>query len=409
VDLEAIVRAIWRRRGRVVLCVVAFAVAVPVLFGFAFAPQYASATELEVYPVPDSTGAIPVTYNLQPNRYVATQIALLSSRASMAEVAEQLHLNVNDVSNMVVVDQISKSDALRVTATSTDAKRAAAVSSRLVENYVNTINSESTKQYAAAAKTLQSQNASLTTQVSAVADQIKAAGQQVGDVGALQSQYASLISQQQILQSKLLNIQTMQSNQGGDNSTHVVSNSGVSTVATGSSKKTLAMYGAAFGLGLAVLVISVGTMPGRSLEELDLVEEIEGVEVLGVLEPKKRTDRTDGMQNVHGLRIGSEMRTIIKQKGQITLVPVGRHDRMVRASDVLVRLVAGRKVDPDEFDEVGVLRTDSFAAFMELPEPENQRVILAVDVEKVSRRDLVDTLVTLDSLGTEVMGLVGIR
>jgi hypothetical protein len=82
---------------------------------------------------------------------------------------------------------------------------------------------------------------------------------------------------------------------------------------------------------------------------------------------------------------------------------------MTRASEVLVRLVAGRKVDPDEVDEVGVVRTDSFSAFLELPEPENQRVILAVDVEKVSRRDLVDTLVTLDSLGTEVMGLVGIR
>jgi uncharacterized protein involved in exopolysaccharide biosynthesis len=407
VDLEAIMRAIWRRRGRVALCMLFFAVIVPVGLGFAFAPQYASATELTAYPVPDSTGAIPATYTLSPDRYVATQIAVISSRASLAQVATQLHLDVNDVSDMVVVDQISKSDALRVTATSTDAKRAAAVSSKLAQNYVSSIHQQSSHEYKLALQSAKDQVTTLTNAVNTTTNQIKASGLANNDQGPLQTQLQTQITQQE----KALDSQqqlTTDSQTLPDN-TQIVSNAAVSTVATGSSKKTLALYGAAFGLGLAVLVISVGTMPGRSLEELDSVEEIEGVEVIGVLEPKRRSERADGMQNVHGLRIGSELRTIIKQKGQITLVPIGRHDRMARASDVLVRLVAGRRIDADDLDEAGVLRTDSFAAFLELPEPENQRVILAVDVEKVSRRDLVDTLVTLDSLGTEVMGLVGIR
>ena len=176
-DLEAVLRAIWRRRGRVLLAMVVFAVAVPVGMGFAFSPQYASESQLTVYPVPDASGSVPTTYTQDPDRYVSTQVARISSRAAMAAVAKKYHLSVNDVADMVVVSQIStagKSDAISVIATSTNASQAAKVSSQLAENYVASIHQQSDTEYAVALKSAKDQLTGDSNQAQSTSNQIAA-------------------------------------------------------------------------------------------------------------------------------------------------------------------------------------------------------------------------------------------
>ncbi len=403
-DLEVIFRALWRRRAQLIASCVIFAVLVPVGFAVLVAAKYESSAQVQVYPPPD-VASQSATYPTDPDRYVATQIAQISSRAAAAEAASQLHLDTDTVLKMVSVSQIGKSDAISVNATDKNPDVAASVSGKIANNYVKSHNSEVLANYAAQLKSVNDQLSQLANQIQSTTDQITAAGQKTTDTGPLQTALGNLQQQETSLtqtQQKLkVDAATAPSN------TLVVSNAAVSSKPTGTGKVTLAIYGAALGLGLAALVITLSTTPGRSLEDLDSLDEIQGVEVLGVLEPRKGGARRHDVTDVHGLRISSELRTIVKHKGQVTLVPIGRTDRMAKACNVLVRLVDGQSARDDE--ETGLMRTDSFASFLELPEPEDHRVVLAVDVEKISRRDLVDTLVTLGALGTEVTGLVGVR
>jgi capsular polysaccharide biosynthesis protein len=405
VDLEVIFRALWRRRVQLLLCALVFAVIVPVIFTVLISAKYASSTQVQVYPPPDIDTSISATYPTDPDRYVATQVAIISSRAAAAQVASELKLDTTTVTKMASVSQIEKSDALTITATDHDASTAASVSSKLADNYVKSSRAQTLASYASALKNVNDQITSTNNQIQQLQTTIAAAGQNASSSGPLQNQLgtlqtslSTLITRQQLLQA---DAQTAPSN------TRIISIAAVSKQATGTGKTTLAIYGAALGFGLAALVITLGTTPGRSLEELDSLDEIQGVEVLGVLEHKRGGGGRNDVTDVHGLRIGSELRTIIKHKGQVTVVPIGRNERMKKACGVLVRMVEGQNAGED--DEAGMVRSDSFASFLELPEPENQRVVLAVDVEKISRRDLVDTLVTLGALGTEVMGLVGVR
>ena len=184
-----------------------------------------------------------------------------------------------------------------------------------------------------------------------------------------------------------------------------------------------------FGAGLGAMVIAIRTAPGRTLEDLDSLDHIDGIAVLGVTEPKSlwglhRVSRSrTNTRQMRGLRIASEIQTVIDKDGPVILIPLGRVSRMIEATSELGELVklaqgVGTTVPGNRstasgfgwFEELaeGLYRVDSIEAFLQNEVPKDRRLILAVDVVKVSTNDLVDTSATLTSLGSDVVGIIGI-
>jgi uncharacterized protein involved in exopolysaccharide biosynthesis len=301
VDLEVIFRALWRRRAQLLLCMLVFAIIVPVIFLVLISPKYESSTQVQVYPPPDIDASILTTYPNDPDRYVATQVAIVSARAAAEQVAVQLHLDTTTVQQMVSVAQIEKSDALTITATDHDADTAASVASKLAGNYIKSSRAQIRTAYAQALKSVDDQLTGITNQITKVSQQIQATGGNGST--ADQNQMSNLQSLQTTLQTRQQQLQADAAS--APDNTKIISSAAVSKQATGTGKVTLAIYGAALGFGLAALVITLGTTPGRSLEDLDSLDEIQGVEVLGVLEPKGSRSGRNDVTDVHGLRIGS--------------------------------------------------------------------------------------------------------
>ena len=113
-------------------------------------------------------------------------------------------------------------------------------------------------------------------------------------------------------------------------------------------KKTLAVYGAAFGFGLAALVISLGTGPGRTSKSSTSLERESKVSRSSGCSARSGSSRTEPTSDVHGLRIGSELGPSFRHKGQDDTRAARAPDRMTRASFVLIRLVAGQTPEVDE-------------------------------------------------------------
>jgi len=434
VDLELIIRAIWRKRFQMFIWIVAFGVAVPIGGALLLPPKYSSSTSVAVYPATAVDGTVSATYGLQPDRFVATQIATLSSRESAQGVADALKIPTTKVLEMVEVTQIEKSDALLVTATSTDAELSAKVASLLSKNYVDAVQKSTSEQYAGAIKSIDEQLAGIQTQIDTVTANIRLTGGSVSDPGPSQSQLNNLVSQQTELTSQRQKLVVDSQNIAAG--TRVLSTAAVSTLPVGLSKKMLAIYGAALGLGIGAILVALRTSSGRSLADLESRDSFDGVAVLGVIPPRRRLLARSSLfgrreaVNMRTLRIASELRTLIESKGSVVVVPIGRSDRIQRATRLLGSRVARGQADPVKaasrpgpkvaakatvtgygmFDQVarGLYQTDSMDSFLQPGEPHDLHVVLAVDVDRVSPAELADTFVTLGSLGTEVLGIVGV-
>ena len=403
-----------------------FAVLVPLGAGFLFPKQYESSTDVAVFPGTDD-GSASSTYQLQPDRFVATQIAVISSRAAAEQVARKLKMSTTDVESAVVVTQVEKSDVIRVTATDPDAALSAQIASSLASNYVDAVRADAADRFKSALASVDEQLKGLNAQIDALNNQIKGLGGQTSGSGPLQNQLNNLVSQQVALTSQrdklLVDEKTLPAN------TRIVSNAAVSSDPVGIGRLTLAIYGAAFGAGLGAMVIAIRTAPGRTLEDLDSLDHIDGIAVLGVTEPKglwglHRVSRSrTNTRQMRGLRIASEIQTVIDKDGPVILIPLGRVSRMIEATSELGELVklaqgVGTAVPGNRstvsgfgwFEELaeGLYRVDSIEAFLQNEVPKDRRLILAVDVVKVSTNDLVDTSATLTSLGSDVVGIIGI-
>ncbi len=419
-DLELILRALWRRRLQLMAWVLAFAVLVPLGAEILVSKKYSSSTDIAVFPAPDIDATIQSTYQLNPDRFVATQVAIISSRESAAAVAKALHLSTNTVGGMLSVAQVAKSDVIRVTATSTSAARSAAVAAQLSNNYVASVQASLARQYQSAINSADDQIKSLEAQIVDVNKQLAHIGANPSAPGSLQSQLGDLLSQQSALNTRRQ--QLVVDSQTAANSTQIVSNAAVSTLPVGLTKTKLVLYGGMFGFGIAVLIIALGAAPGKTLDDFDSTEEVDGVSVLGVFETEggRILRRLHGptknqAREVRNIRIASEIRSIIRLKGPVVVLRVGREHFVKRATAQIVDLIHvgsdGSQRNPNEIPEAELIRDASLrtsAAFLE-NHPDYVLVVLGIDVATVSPTELLDVLGLLRSFGVEVIGLVGVR
>jgi hypothetical protein len=218
-----------------------------------------------------------------------------------------------------------------------------------------------------------------------------------------------------------------------------VSNATVNTLPVGLTKTKVAIYGAALGFGIESLVIALSTAPGRSLENLELMEEVDGVEVLGTMTIRHRRirdwlfarqnelpnvralkalARQDEMPNVHALKIATEVGTLIRLKGPLMVVPVGRKSK-VEAGVALISHynVAGVRaaLQPSAVAPVTAAADSGDLSAVSLAhvvaDDSSERVLpslIGVDVMRAKPTELRDVLGALRAAGVDVIGIFGV-
>src|SRR5215469_4232782 len=129
-DLEYLLRACWRRKRRVLAFMVIFAVILGVGVSKMKPLKYAATEEIAVYPsVADSAAMSP--YDLDPDRYVATQVAVVDG--FIPQVATKFGVAPGVVGSMVSVKQSQKTDVVDVKATSASPALSRKVASALAQ------------------------------------------------------------------------------------------------------------------------------------------------------------------------------------------------------------------------------------------------------------------------------------
>ena len=342
-------------------------------------------------------------------------------------MAKDLGIPTTDVTSSVLVTQVEKSDVVRVTATGVDAEQSAAIASALATNYVERVRADAAERSKAAIASVDEQLAGLTKQIDALGAQITAIGGQANAAGPLQNQLNSLVSQQVELTSLRDKLLVEQSTLPAN--TRIVSSAAVSKDPIGIGHITLAIYGAALGFGLGAMVIAIRTAPGRTLEDLESLDQIDGMPVLGLVEAERRwhpsrfIPRRVEARRLRGVRVAGELRALVDKDGPVVMVPVGRSRRLAEVTEELGDLVAERKpATTDSSGQSRALRKDpifqelapglfdvgSVGEFLSSNTVKDLSLVLAVDVVHVSTNDLLDTSATFASLGSEVVGIVGV-
>jgi capsular polysaccharide biosynthesis protein len=409
-DAEILLRSCWRRRWRLLLGALCGAV-VFVIGGSVLVPaRYVASADISV------AGAFPPSlvdsssnqvYVRDPDRFVATQIEVLSSQAASSQVAKDLDLPVEQVSEAITVRQLAKSDVIRVVGTSTDARQSARIADRLAANYVETVRARTRAQYDDAIESLRAQKRS-------VDESIAEMQAQTGTSTEAQNGYRSLVAQQGRLAIDLQHL--ILASQVAPDTTRIVSQAMTNDQAVGLGPKSLAFYGAVLGLAIGLCVVAIGSRPGRSLESLPPSDTVAGVPALGTLQPVKASLRSGRAEvaAVGNLGVAGEVARIIQLKGPLKVMVMGskRTARQVSASlgpsvrAILDRQPAGWYAAADGSgiegdDPLTICRLSERRGGA--PEP---FALLAVDVHTVRPRDLEVVVAGLRTSGTDVVGLV---
>ncbi len=423
-DLELIVRAIWRRKGQLAIWILLGAVAVPLGASFLLSKKYSSETDIAVFPRTNDSSASS-TYSLQPDRYVDTQIAVINSPAAAAKVANQLKIPVSTVTNAVTVEQVEKSDVVRLLVSDTDAGRSARIASELARNYVDNVRAEAASDYADSLASVNDQLASLSSQSAELNSKIATAGVNPGANGPLQNQLDSITSQTNDLMT--LHDKLLVESKTLPNNTTIVSQAKVSSVPTGPGKAKLAMYGAALGFGIGAVVIAIRTAPGKTLEDLELLDEIDGIPVLGVTPqahrwsvPWKSAQQTE-RQDFRRLRIAKRLQSQIDKDGPLAVIPLGSSRSVAGAMSRVGLFMTdaseegtpvnghGRSEPPAKRLAIGMDWYPSLSSFVQRGNDDDRSsVVVAVQITHVSTNDLIDAAETLTSIGAEVVGVIGV-
>jgi capsular polysaccharide biosynthesis protein len=423
-DLEYLLRACWRRKKQIAALMVVLAVLVGI-GGSKLKPlKYAATAQIVVYPN-DLDQAASQVYAADPDRYVATQVATIDSSREIAAVAAQEGLTVPALTKMVSVSQTPGTDIIGVKVTSPTKSLSEGVSSAIANSYVTSVAN-------AAASTINATEAALNAQITLVQGNIASTNQELAASVANPTLTASLNSALNAYTTQLLSLRTSLENvEAGNGSiaTHIVS-SGTSGVAVvGDSKKLLAIYGALLGLVIGLALVAITAGPSRSLENLDVVPEIDGVPVLGVTRSRRsrkskwssalHLPRLPGLgrgavPSVSDLRIAQEITFTLRVKGQIAFLPIGPNDVERKVVGALERLLGKKAMNQGVVISTGQVQK----AIVVIPlsamlagnvSESTLPTYVAVDIAHVRPKELTDLITTLRSAGAAVMGVVGIR
>ena len=389
-DLEQLVRACWRHRVRVVLAMVIGAIVLAGGAALLVQPQHTSSTDVSVSPVSFSFFDDQTTnvYTQNPDRYVATQVEVLSARDSERQVAEDLDISVRRVDEAVSVAQVGTSDVIRVRATTDSSKLSEQIASALVDRYLLVQQRETSDRYDQAQALVDRQLTEVAGQVATLTDELLQS--------ALDRQ-ASLFRLGQEIRIQ---------RQVTPTSATVVSAPTVDTAASGTSTSTFALYGAGIGLALALAAIALTTRPGDRLAAMSTGDVVDGAPVLGTLSSERNRDRhavPAQVGHLGNLSVAEEIAQLVDKHGSVEMVVVGPAAATRKVKRLLPSMMAGSEADDGSpAFTVGSLET----AIEQAPVG---GVVVGVDVDSVTPAQLDEVLSGLTGLGVDVQGIVGIR
>ena len=322
-----------------------------------------------------------------------------------------------------------------MTASTGSPATSAAIAKRLADNYVAGVALDTKGQYDLAVAAVDSQLASLSTQIAD--NRAEQARNGEASDGPLQQRLLTLQSQSSDLtiQRQTLLVQRRTS----ATSTRVVSVATADSAAVGISTTSLAVYGAVLGLALVLCWVALTTTPGRAVD-LEGSGDIHGVPILGVLNPIPRGRKLPGMARgaerayVRNLRVAGELSRIIQLKGPV-LVAVAGGERSARQVEHLLNPLVQKRAQPPQQVVVSAPRAgsspsspgsaiatvdpklvdlDNMVTVVPLvsllqQRPPEQVVVLAVDVDRMKRVDVDEVLASLRTFGADILGIVGTR
>lgn len=440
--LEILLKACWRHRLRIVVGVIVGAL----IAGAAstlMSPKYESSTDVAVAAVFPSSEVAPsgdqASYSLQPDRYVATQIELLLSRATAARVADELHLTTDVVRGAVTVAQLGKSDVVRVTTSSGSPRMSADIARHLVDNYVATVGVGVQGQYKLALAAVDAQLASVATQTNDTRALLnKNAGKPALKGDPLQQRLLELQTQtsQLTVQRQGLLVQS----RTATTSTRVVSDASANAKAVGIGATSLVAYGGVLGLAVVLCSVALTTTPGRSID-LEGTGDVDGVPILGVLNRRRRFSRLPGRARgterayVRNRRVAGELSRIVQLKGPVLVAvpggarsarrvkkligplvsdgaqmsvrgasPVHQGVALASASGAGVATAVAVRTDPSR----DLVTVEPLVSLLQQQPPE-QVMVLAVDVERLKPVEVDEVLASLRPFGADLLGIVGYR
>ncbi len=349
-DLVLILRAIWRRKLIIAACCAAFALVVPLGASLVTRQKYAASTDVTVFPSPTLDGSVDSAYQQQPDRFVATQIAVVSAREAAARVAQELHLDTQSVVEMIAVTQVNKSDVVRITATSSRADLSAKVATQLARDYVDTVTAANARNYKSAIESVDQQLATLAKQANSIQAHLTAIRADPSAPGQLQNELNSLISQQTTLNTQ--RGQLLVASQTASNNTRIVSDAAPSSRPIGPTKTQLALYGFLFGLGISALVVCLMATPGRTLDSMALPPTIDGAAVLGEFRTSSLATRllaraglSSRSSEAANVRVVASLRSAIVETSELVAIPLGRGRKIQHAVRALNTRVGMYAVD----------------------------------------------------------------
>lgn len=439
--LENLLKACWRHRLRLLIGALVGALLVGGLGTLLLKPKYDSSTDIAVaavFPSSDvNSNGSSQAYALAPDRFVSTQVEILSSRAAAAQVAGKLHLATDVVRSATTVAQLGKSDVIRVTTSTGNASTSAQIARGLAENYVSGVARDTQDQYTLAIAGVDGQLQSLATQTTAnLAEQRRKGGVTAAN-DPLQQRFFDLQSQssQLTVQRQHLVVQS----HTATTATRVVSRATADSAAVGTSTSSLAMYGAILGLALVLCSVALTTTPGRAID-LEGSGDLHGVPILGVLNRLPHGRRLPGMVRrterayVRNLRVAGELSRIIQLKGPVLMAVAGGprsarqvrtllrsldKDRVLNRQQRAVGARHGAHATTGEMSTAVAPRTGldgdadavtvvSLVSLLQ-QRPPDQVVVLAVDVSRMTRVDADEVLASLRTFGADILGIVGTR
>jgi hypothetical protein len=420
-DLEYLLRACWRRKYRILAFMVIFALILGVGVSKIKPLKYAATTTIVAYPDGQSPAEIGA-YALDPSVYVSDQVQAVDSNQSIVEVASQLRLPPSVVTKMISVKVIPKTDDLAVKATSASPTLSQRVSTLLSQNYVEFITKFTSDN---AQKTVTGLNSAVT----ALEDEINHTKAQLASTNdaatstSLQNALNTYATQLTQLNASLASAQA----NTGQVETSIVSSS---NSVVGDSKKKLLIYGLLLGMVIGVAQVAITAGPGRSLENLGAVSEVDGVPVVGVMRSRP-SGRSRFLSHLPGvrhlgsqfgrtspsaseLRIAQEIAFTLRMKGQTAFIPLGSPNIDSKAANALRHLLAKKRIGPTVISTGDHASPDVVIAPLTTMVAEDAPEgllpsYLGVEVAKVRPKELTDVIATLRSTGAEILGIVGLQ
>ena len=425
-DLELLLRACWRRRLQLLAAALVGAVLVAGAGGLLLSKKYASSSDLAVIAVfAGNTTNDPAAqvYTLQPDRYVLTQVEVLSSRGTAERVAKALKITTDEVAASLSVSQVGKSDVIRVSAATGDPNLSAKIVNNLVTDYLEGAANSTKAAYEDAVKSIEAQRATLSGQILKTRRDVAASGDVSTSPGPLEQRLSDLLAQDSQLVSQRQELETR--HQAQPTSATIVSTATPNATPIGAGRLTLAVYGAALGMAIAFSVIATANRPGQTLDDLDAVSEFEGTPMLGVITSHQRRPipgipEPPPIENLRNMAVADTLSNMVERKGFVQFIVIGRPVETRRLKRSLAPLVFGPVVTnvvdpvsntviprrrPADVGEFTVLSLATFLPGQTAP----GSVVVGVDLARVSRPQLEDVLSGLAGIGAEVLGIVGIR